>query len=249
LKSRDLMEEHENLYEKIQEILGGSTGNLKILEQQIELDLQMEYFDCSTRIREERDEQWAFEHIQYLSSPSCSTSLKKEILARLATIEKVECYRILEHYLQEASESVRPWVLLALNESRMLLESKILDENLVYISTGLGGKDEKLRYFAVLISRTHVELAPSQQKVIRNEFEYILKKFNAEVEESCFSGYLATMMVLLPMTHSLKSVFKEAIDECNKYGNFLNDDIIVTNVRVLSFEEIKDFLERRGKQG
>ena len=30
------MEEHENLYEKIQEILGGTPGNLKILEHQID---------------------------------------------------------------------------------------------------------------------------------------------------------------------------------------------------------------------
>jgi hypothetical protein len=60
-----------------------------------------------------------------------------------------------------------------------------------------------------------------------------------------FSGYLATLLLLLPMNHSLKSVFKEAIDECNRYGNFLNDDFIVTNVRVLSIGEIEDFLERR----
>ena len=51
------------------------------------------------------------------------------------------------------------------------------------------------------------------------------------------------------MTRSLKSVFKEAIDECNRYGNFLNDDFIVTNVRTLSFKEIEDFLERKGNQG
>jgi len=81
--------------------------------------------------------------------------------------------------------------------------------------------------------------------VIRNEFDYILKKFDAVVEESNFSGYLATMLLLLPMNHSLKSVFKQAIDECNRYGNFLNDDFIVTNVRILSFGEIEDFLERR----
>jgi hypothetical protein len=51
------------------------------------------------------------------------------------------------------------------------------------------------------------------------------------------------------MNYSLKSVFREAIDECNRYGDFLNDDFIVTNVRTLSFREIKDFLERKSNPG
>lgn len=50
------MEEHENLYEKIREILGSTPGNLKILEQQIDMDLQMEYYDCSMRVREEKSD-------------------------------------------------------------------------------------------------------------------------------------------------------------------------------------------------
>ena len=238
------MEEHENLYEKIRDILGRSPGNLKVLEQKIDIDLQMEYYDCSMRIRVDREEKWALDHMQYLMEPGYSVDVKKEILARLASIEKVECYRAIETFLQNAVEPIRSWALLALNESRMLLESKILDENQVFISTGLGGKDEKLRYFVVLMTRTRADLTPSQQMVIRNEFEFTLKKFDAVIEESNFSGYLATMLLLLPMIHSLKSAFKEAIDECNRYGNFLNDDFIVTNVRVLSFGEIEDFLER-----
>ena len=242
------MEEHENLYEKIQEILGGSPGSLKVLEQKIDMDLQMEYYDCSMQIRELRVEEWALDHMQYLMEPGYSTDVKKEILARLASIEKVECYRAIESFMQNAREPLLSWALLALNESRMLLESKIMDENQVFISTGLGGKNEKLRYFVVLMTRTRTDLTPSQQMVIKNEFEFILKKFDAVVEESNFSGYLATMLLLLPMNHSLKSAFKEAIDECNRYGNFLNDDFIVTNVRVLAFGEIEDFMERRNNK-
>ena len=242
------MEEHENLYEKIREILGGTPGNLKILEQKIDIDLQMEYYDCSIRVREEKSEEWALEHMQYLSEPGYSADVKKEILARMASIESVECFRAIEAYLEHALEPVLSWSILALNESRMLLESKIMDENQVFISTGLGGKEEKLRYFVVLMSRAKVELTSTQKMVIKNEFEFILKKFEAVIEESNFSGYLATILILLPMNHSLKSVFKEAIDECNRYGDFLNDDFIVTNVRILSFGEIEEFLERRNKQ-
>jgi hypothetical protein len=239
------MEEHENLYEKIREILGSTPGNLKILEQKIDMDLQMEYYNCSIRVREERDDNWALERMQYLSEPGYSVDVKKEILARMASLGSVECFRAIEAFLEEAQEPLLSWAVLALNESKMLLESKLLDENQVFISTGLGGKDEKLRYFVVLMSRSKVDLTSTQRMVIKNEFEYILKKFDAVLEEAEFSGYLATILLLLPMNHSLKSVFKEAIDECNRYGDFLNDDFIVTNVRVLSFGEIREFLERR----
>ena len=238
------MEEHENLYEKIQEILGGSPGNLKILEQQIDMDLQVEYYKCSRKLRNDVEEQVAVDQAKYLNEPGYSIQVKKEILARLATIDKVECYRFIEAYYKLADDSLRDWALLALNESRMLMESKLLGENQVFISTGLGGKEQKLRYFVVLVSRTNMELGSTQKKVISNEFDYILRKYDAELEEISFSEYMATLLLLLPMHYSLKMVFQEAIDECNKYGDFLKDDFIVTNVKTLSFREIKDFLER-----
>ena len=241
------MKEHENLYEKIRELLGENPGKLQVLEQQIDMDLQMEYYDFSRMVREERDESWALEHIQYLEEPGYSLDVKKEILSRLASIPLVECYRAIETFLTSAREPLRTWAILSLNESRMFLESKILDENQVFISTGLGGKDEKLRYFVVLMTRSRVDLSETQQMVIKNEFEDVLQKCEAELEELNFSGSLATMLMLLPMKRSLKSVFSEAIDECNRYGDFLNDNFIVTNVRVLSFEEIEAFLERRNE--
>jgi hypothetical protein len=239
------MEEHENLYEKIQEILGGTPGNMKILEHQIDMDLQVEYYECSRKMKEEYDELWAYDHMQYLGEPGYSTDVKKEILARLATIDDPLCYKSIESCAGTADESLRDWALLALNESRMHLESKILEVSQVYISTGLGGKEQKLRYFVVLMSRNHAELTATHQMVIRNEFDYVLKKFDAELEEAKFSGYLAAILLLLPMNYSLKQVFSEAIWECNQYGEFLKEDFIVTNVKTLSFQEIEAFLERK----
>ena len=242
------MEEHENLYEKIQDMLGGMPGSLKIMEQQIDMDLQVAYYECSKKQRHEVDEQWALDHARYLDEPGYSDLVKREILARLASIDRVKCYRIIEAFVQKATDSLRDWALLSLNESRMLLESELLEENQVFISTGLGGKEQKLRYFVVLIARTGMELGKTQQKVITNEFDYILRKYDAEVEEISFSENMATILLLMPMHHSLKMVFREAIDECNHYGRFLNDDFIVTNVKTLSFAEIKEFLERFPKK-
>jgi len=242
------MEEHENLFEKIQEILGGTPGNLQILEHQIDMDLQVEYYECSRKMNQEFDESWAFDHMQYLEEPGYSVDVKKEILARLATIEDASCFRAIESCARTAGVPLRDWAILALNESRMHLESNIMQENQVYISTGLGGKEHKLRYFVVLMSRNRVELTETNRMVIRNEFDDVLHRYDAELEEIHFSGYLATILLLLPMNFSLKQVFSEAITECNRYGQFLNEEFIVTNVKTLSFEEIKAFLERKSEQ-
>ncbi len=239
------MEEHENLYEKIREILGGQSGRMKILEQQIDLDLQVEYYESSSKLRNELDDTWALDHIRYLSEPGYSEEVKKDILARLATVEKAESYRAIESFCRNGEESLRNWALLALSESRMHLESSLLEENQVFISTGLGGREDKLRYFLVLMSRCNLPLSDTQRRVIRNEFEAVLDKYESELEQLCYSGYLATVLLLLPMHHSMKSVFMEAIEECNQFGNFLMDDFIVTNVRKLTFKEIKDFLEKK----
>lgn len=239
------MEEYENLYEKIQEILGGTPGSLKVLENQIDMDLQVEYYECSRKMQEEKDEGWALEHMQYLNEPGYSMDVKKEILARIATVESVACYRAIESYLEVVEDTLKDWVTLALQESRMQLESRILEENQVFISTGLGGREQKLRYFVVLMSRSNLDLTPTHRMVIKNEFEDMLSKFDAEIEEIRFSGSLATILILVPMMHSLKKVFQKAITECNRYGDFLNDDFIVTNVKTLTFKEIKDFLAKK----
>ena len=242
------MEEHENLYEKIQQILGGRPGSLKVLEQKIDMDLQMEYYECSRKMLAEVDEDWAMEPAMYLGEPGYSDQVKKEILARLATIDRVESYRRIEKFLESGDEPLRDWTLLALNESRMHLESKLLEENQVFISTGLGGREDKLRYFVVLITQNNLEISSIQKKVIKNEFDYILRKYDAEIEEIRFSEYMAVLLLLLPIQHSLKAAFQEAIDECNLYGNFLKGEFIVTNVKTLSFQEIKEYLQRNEKK-
>jgi hypothetical protein len=238
------MEEYENLYEKIREILGGEPGSLKVMEQQIDMDVQVEYYECSRRQKEDLDVDWTIDRARYLDEPGYSDEVKKEILASLASIDQVICYRILETFLSRAPDSLKDWTLLALNESRMLLESRIMQENQVFISTGLGGKEDKLRYFVVLVTRSDLHLSEVQQKVISNEFDFILKKYSGSLENVEFSGNIAALLVLLPMEHTLKAVFQEAIQECNKYGDFLKDDFIVTNVKTLSFEEIRTYLDR-----
>jgi len=248
LQQYNEMKDYENLLDKIKEMFGTNPGTFNIMEEQIDIDLQMDYFEASRKIASEVDEFWALDQAAKLTDDDVPIEVKKRILAKLASTEKVEAYREIESYLKIASPELKDWTMLALQESRMHLESQLLEENQIFISTGLGGREHKLRYFVVLIARSRKTLTDTQMKVIRSEFPFVMKKYDAEIEEVDFSDYLATILLLLPINYPIKQVFTEAIEECNQYGDFLRENFIVTNVKKLSFDEIRDFIERRKKK-
>lgn len=242
------MEDHENLYDKIKEIFGVIPGNFNIMEDTIDVDLQMEYFEFSKKMAQEFDEQWVISQLPVLQDKDGLLAVKKQVLARLASMHDVSAYRAIELYQKNVEPELRDWCMLALQESRMNLESHLLEENQVFISTGLGGRDGKLRYFVVLIARNREVFTDIQLRIIKSEFPEVLKKYDAEIEDFNASGYLATFQLLLPIQHPVKQVFSEGIIEVNQFGDFLRDTCIVTNVKTLGFDEIEDFIEQKKKQ-
>lgn len=239
------MEEEDNIYDKIQEIFGQFPDNLNILEESINIDLQMEYFEYSKKIKKDLVPGNVLDSKDQLFDNSLATSARKKLLVQLASLEEVEAYRAIEKYLQNPDKELKDWGILAFQESRMLLQSKFLDENQVFISTGLGGKGSSLRYFVVLLSREDTIFTDLQKKIIGNEFEYTLKKYKGEIETIGFEENFATLLTIVPIKASIRDIFKEAITESNQYGNFLKSNFIVTNVKKLDIDEIKDFIQKQ----
>jgi hypothetical protein len=239
------MEDHENIYDKIKDLLGSLPNQLNVLEEQIDIELQLEYFEFSRRVKKDCSPFSLLDAQDKLFARDCNIEEKKWILVKIASLDKVESYRIIEGFLKENPGELRDWGTLALQENRMLLESVLLDENHVFISTGLGGKGQKLRYFVVLFGKDLSDFTDLQKKIIRNEFELSLKKFNSEIENLEFSGSLAAMRVIIPMKVIIKQIFTSAITECNQYGDFLVSNFIITNVKALSFDEIRDYIQNQ----
>ena len=239
------MEESENLYDKLQELFGTTPGGFNILEQQIDIDLQMQYFDYSRKVKKDLIPEEVMEASDKLFFEKTDTDQKRELLVKLASVDEVKAYRIIEKFCDIAPDELKEWAALAFKESKMMLESKLLDENQVLISTGLGGIGLKLRYFVVLLGRDENEFSEMQKRIIKSEFPYILKQCGSEVEKIVFSEFIATIMAVVPIKIPIKALFEEAIFECNTYGNFLEENFIITNVKELSFKEIKEFLRNK----
>lgn len=204
----------------------------------------MEYFDLSKKIKRSLNSELILRHKDDIFNMELSEAIRKKRLAELASIDNVVAYRTIESYVNQQPPALRSWAVLALQESRMLLESKLLDENQVFISTGLGGKGTGLRYFVVLILKSRKNFSPLYCKVIKNEFEIFTRKYNAEIEQLNFHTHFATLMLIIPIAVPVREMISEAISECNLYGNFLRTNFIVTNVRELSESEINEYLKK-----
>ncbi|MEN8120633.1 MAG: hypothetical protein ABFS35_09815 [Bacteroidota bacterium] len=230
----------ENIFNKIEELFGKKPKNFSILEDQIDIKTQLSYFEESKKVKEsgiiKKD---LLEKKDYLYDPKLSNEEKKGLLVSFASIDDVEAYRIIERFLSNPEPELKNWAVLALQESRMTIESSLLNENQVIISTGLGGKGKKLRYFVVLSSEDNIEFSDLQKRLIHKELEFALKKVDGEIEKNEFVENYTTLLAIVPITVSIKAVIQSAVNECNQIGNFISSKFILTNVKVFTIDEIK----------
>jgi len=237
----------ESIFGKLSELFDKVPKKFSILQEQIDVATQMEYFEASKSIKEKGKNIDINEYKTKLFTAETNIDEKKEVLLHLAYCQEVEAYRAIEKFLKSETE-LKEWATIALQESRMLIESNLLDESQVFISTGLGGKNLNLRYFIVLLSSSESGFSESQKKIIKSEFEYAINNNEGEVEKIEFPENFATLVALFPLDSDVHIVLKSALLECNQLGNFLQNNFLVTNVKVFSNDEIREMLKNRDEE-
>lgn len=241
------MKEQDDIFKKFRDSFSGLRGHFHVLEQSVSVDRQMEYFRFSEKVKKERPKLVAEEIpsvAEKLSEADTPIEDIKLELVLLASSHEVKAYRVLENYVHNPHPELKDWAQLALMESRMAMESDLSDEKQIFISTGLGGKGEKLRFFALLLSAGRIPFAEYQRQVIEREFEYFLPKQDCEIEKLEVNGNYAVLLFLVPVRSNLKTILDYLIQECNQYGNFLSDLYTITNVKELSKEEIEAIIRK-----
>src|SRR4030042_6565329 len=228
------MVENENIYDKIKELLGNVNGQLSILEDKIDPDVQTEYYSYSKKISKESKPDDLIKIKEPIQWDNLPFEDQKNLLVRLASVDDIEAYRVIERYIKEPHPGLREWACLALQESRMLLESKILDENQILISTGLGGKGLKLRYFTALISADKRPFTSLQRKIIREEVGFFLEKSGGELEDISFDREICSLISIIPLKIPVQTLFNRVIKECNILGDFIRKDYVINNVKILT---------------
>ena len=214
------------------------------MEEAIDLSIQQEYFNLSKKFDFNNvDYKEVLKESKNLFSENTPLETKKRILILLAHFGTTESYRTLEKYLNRSERSLRDWALLSLKECRMFLESALLEEEGGFISTGLGGKDNKLRYYFIVSSKNGLTFSESHRDTLKRGFETISQKYNSEIEEINFETNYAMIRILIPIDVAVGDVIEEGISECNKIEEFLFFHYYVTNVKKPTNEEILEYLE------
>jgi len=236
---------HEEVYKKLIELIEKSGKNFSILEDQIDVNVQIVFFEFLKDLQKnKRNDTLIINDSVKLNNSETTIEEKKVLLAELSNCESVEAYRILEKYQTDVDESLKSWAQLAFQHCRIGLESNLMDENKVFISTGLGGKESKLRYF---IAGKHIEnesFTDSHRKIIKTEFEFIFKKHNSEIEKLEFFNQYYFFTSLIPIEIDLNNLISNATSECNQFGNFLRTDFLITNIKLLSIDEVETYFNK-----
>ena len=228
-------------FKQFQKFLSETKGDFHVLEQRVPVEKQLQYFKFSDRLRKEAVP-WTendFEQFESdLYNPESTGEYKRRILSIFAVSKDVKSYRRLERYVQSPDPELTDWAYMALMESRIMLESELSEEKQIYISTGLGGKGRKLRFYLLLQTNGNKPFLDYQRNVIEREFAFAMRNADCDIERLTVHETDADLLALMPIRTDIKQLIEHIIEECNQYGDFLSKSFTVTNVKELNDEEI-----------
>ncbi len=241
------MSNQDDLLAKLRETLNEQgIDSFHILEDLVPIEVQMDYFRYFEKLRKENASFVRDDEVSILFSPDSSIERKKRSLSLLASIPDVGAYRSIETYHSSPLEpELLHWSAMALVNSRIVLSSDLSGQQQVYISSGLGGQDKKLRFFALFASVDRQIFTELQREIVEREFRFQLDQADVTVEKFEIKPNYFTILMLFPFDKDVKASLNDAIDECNQYGNFLDPKFLFTNVKVLSEAEIESLLSKK----
>lgn len=239
------MENWNNILDKLRATANKQGAEtLHILEEQIPMEEQMEYFAYFDQLRRKKTRFKVDTEIKNLFLPDVSIERRKRAITLLSSIPKVKAYRALETYHSSPLEpELKNWASIALLGSRIGLSSDLSGTPQVYISSGLGGSDKKLRFFSLFISNTKEDFTDYQKKLVNREFRFQLEGAGVEIEAFDIKSNYFTILLLFPFKTDVREPINTAIKECNKVEYFINDKFLFTNLKVFSEEEIQQLID------
>ncbi len=238
-------------FEEFRNYINELNDDFEIIDPSIPIKTQLEYFRVAKNLLDnfsannEGDLKSSLKSlIEDLFSDNIPVDEKKRILVLLASIEEVEAYNAIKKYAETAPEELTSWVKLAQQQSKLTLENSFLDKKKVLIASGLGGKDDKLRFFVVFIKKEQTPFTDTEKLVVKNELSIALKENNGELEKLYFGDYFVSALILYDIRENVLDLLREVINNTNEYGDFIREEFLVTNVKILPEEEIKKTVDK-----
>lgn len=231
-------------FEDFQKVVKENGGEIQIMEREVGLDTQMAYMRMSKEVKSNLNPDKVIAGRFELWDENASGRSKRKRLASLASLGSPDAIRTLQKYYETPDRDLEEWTYLALQECKLVFQATMLDHPPMFISTGLGGSGQKLRFFGAFFSQDGKSFEKTRQRVISGEVEYMFEKFEGKLEFIACSGRFVTFWGLVPIDVSLNEKVKAAIDEANFLGAGLRKDFVLTNVKKLTYHELGEVLTK-----
>jgi len=238
----------ENTFDNIDEVLSNIPDNYSIMEESIDLEVQKEFFESIKNLKKEPNSESTEALIEALSQNIEDKSKLKTILQKLSTIDAVNAYRAIEEFNKNAQGELKEWSLLAFQQSRMVIQSSLMGEQQVFITTGLGGKNNMLRYYLIFPYNNRKELTKIENQTLKSELEFHFSAYNGIIEEIEYQSKYSTALVLIPLKTNITDLVNIVLNECNQFGNYLSENVLITNMKKFTTEEILQILENNEEE-
>lgn len=235
--------------EQIHELLSGIPEQLQIFKRGINPQVQQAYLEYATKIgSDEYTEQDTSTKGKRLFDPDTAIDEKKKCLISLAHAGTVDaCLTIREFLETSEDEELVEWGVLALEEGWLLVESDLFEKPMGMVMTGLGGEEERLRYFFAVGVKER-GFPDTYKRTIEQAISLVCGQFDAVLEEvQIFDNYV-TVQILIPMDVAVAKVIEGGIIESNRAGEWLGRDYFVTNSEIPSAEQILQYLQQAREQ-
>ena len=242
------MEQIEN-FDSLNDFLSQMEDNVSIISGNIPVEIQLQYYKFIEKLDKNLNKEEINERADMLFTPEMDIEEKKKLLVQLASFDDVKFFRTIEKYNKQPDPELKHWASMAYNHAKVNLENSFLPEKKILISTGLGGKGSKLRYFVVLLKDNQTSpFTETEKKVVKNEIDIVFKENDVELETLEFNDNYLTLKMLLSLKVPVQSIFLQIISNCNELGRFMSEHFIVTNVKELKHREIQDIIKKENNK-
>ncbi len=230
---------NKSLKQFLERKLRKSFSDFLVFEEGIDVSVQIEFEKMTLKFLNKADEQKTAEESEaILYDTESSIEDKKFALIELSLTGDVKAYRVIERFKNNCKNELAKWAILAFQRSRANVEHVLSDNSKIYISSGLGGSGNSLRYFFVMSSNNKKNFTDFQKDLLKKEIEFALQNNKGITEKITFYGYFVSIICLVPIQISLDSILKSILNEVKNFGNFISDEVIATNTEIFSEEKI-----------
>lgn len=198
--------------------------------------------DSTLRVMEERIRPEVFqEFYDFLESSENETLDCTGINSKLIGLAKsgsIESMRELEKIISEGKLEGKEsdFAKIALNFCRFKVENELLDVEMDLISGGLGGTENRLRYFVALTCEKG--LAADHIQDMKKVFRKVLENNDSVLEELTDHIFYVSVLILGSLNYAIGKILDEFFLECT----YLSREYYLTNCEIPTDDRIRDWL-------